>query len=138
MQDYYPVTCFNLALALMESGETREAREIAEEGINDLKEKVGGSQEAAWIPLLMAKLELASGRADKIDDYLRKAKSLGVEDQGALVYLAEVYALSGRKQEAIDTLRGVLESGYSDPYFLQIYPAFHSLQGDPGFHALFR
>jgi len=138
MQDYYPVTCFNLALALMESGETREAREIAEEGINDLKEKVGGSLEAAWIPLLMAKLELASGRADRIDDYLRKAKSLGVEDQGALVYLAEVYALSGRKQEAIDTLRGVLESGYSDPYFLQIYPAFHSLQGDPGFHALFR
>jgi len=138
MQDYYPVSCFNLALALLESGDTRAAEETADEGIKDLKAKVGGTWEAAWIPLLMAKLELAKGETDNVDNYIKQARSLGLKDQGARIYLAEVYALAGKNQEAIETLRQVLKSGYSDPYFLQIFPAFHALQNNPEFRALFR
>jgi len=138
MQDYYPSVCFYLALALRESAEIEAAKEIAEEGMNHLITEVGETWEAAWIPLLMAKLEMAGGKADKVDEYVNQAKSLGLNDQGAFIYLAEVYALSGKSNEAIDTLKQVLESGHSDPYFLQIFPAFHSLQTDPDFRTLFR
>ncbi len=137
MQGHYPTSCFDLSLALRESGNVQEAKEIAEEGIKDLKEKVGETWEAAWVPLMMAKLELAAGKTDKVADYIKQAHSLGLKDQGAHVYLAEVYALAGRDDEALDTLKNVLESGYHDPYFLQIYPAFQSLQNDQRFRSLF-
>ena len=138
MQGYYPGSCYNLALALRLSGEGEKAKQVARAGIDDLMEKVGDTWEMAWIPLLAAKLKIAGGEFDGIDGYVKQAKSLGLSDQGARVYLAEVYALSGKSGEAIDTLREVIESGHSDPYFLQIYPAFHSLQSDPRFQALFR
>jgi len=137
MQGHYPTSCFDLALALRESGDLQAAKEIAEEGIKDLKEKVGETWEAAWVPLMMAKLEMAAGKTDRVADYIKQAQSLGLKDQGAYVYLAEVYALEGRDDEAIDTLKNVLESGYHDPYFLQIYPAFQSLQKDRRFRSLF-
>ncbi len=138
MQGHYPTSCFDLALALRESGDPEEAKEIAAEGIQDLKKKVGERWEAAWVPLLMAKLEMAASETDKVAEYLRQADSLGFKDQGAYVYLAEVYALVERYDEAIDTLKNVLETGYHDPYFLQIYPAFHMLQNSRKFRSLFR
>jgi serine/threonine protein kinase/tetratricopeptide (TPR) repeat protein len=137
MQGHYPTSCFNLALALRESGDSQAAKEIAEEGIKDLKEKAGEIWEAAWIPFLMAKLEIAAGKTDKVADYIKLAQSLGLKDQDAYVNLAEVFALEGRDDEAIETLKNVLESGHYDPYFLQIYPAFQSLQNDQRFRSLF-
>ncbi len=137
MQDYYPNSCFHLALALKESGDIEAARKITEEGISDHLEKVGETWEAAWIPLMMAKLEILKGKKDKVDEYVNQAKSLGLNDQGAFIWLAEVYALSGKHEEAIDTLKQVLESGHSDPYFLHIYPAFQPIRNDPRFRALF-
>lgn len=138
MQGYYPVSCFDLALALRETGKIEEAGETAQEGINDLLEKVGKTWEAAWVPLLMAKLEIMSGSEEKVDEYISQAQSLGLNDQGAFIYLAEVYALAGKPLDAIHTIKQILEAGHGDPYFLQIYPAFHSLQNDPEFRALFR
>ena len=138
MSDYYPSVCFYLALALRESAEIESAKEIADEGISYLVKDVGKTWEAAWIPLMMAKLEMASGKVERVDEYIDQAKSLGVNDQGAQVYLAEVYALSGKSKEAIDTLKQVIESGHQDPYFLQIFPGFLPLQTDPDFRALFR
>ena len=138
MQDFYPSVCFYLALALRESGETDAAKKIAEEGIAELLKEVGDTWEAAWIPLMIAKLDIASGKVDRVDEYINQAKALGVNDQGATIYLAEVYALSGKSDEAIDTLKQVLESGHPDPYFLQIFPGFLSLQTDPDFRVLFR
>jgi tetratricopeptide (TPR) repeat protein len=138
MQDFYPSVCFYLALALRESGETDAAKKIAEEGIAELLKEVGDTWEAAWIPLMIAKLDIASGKVDRVDEYINQAKALGVNDQGANIYLAEVYALSGKSDEAIDTLKQVLESGHPDPYFLQIFPGFLSLQSDPHFRVLFR
>ncbi len=137
MQDYYPNSCFHLALALKESGDIEAARKITEEGISDHLEKVGETWEAAWIPLMMAKLEILKGKEDKVDEYVNQAKSLGLNDQGAFIWLAEVYSLSGKHEEAIDTLKQVLESGHSDPYFLHIYPAFQPIRNDPRFRALF-
>jgi tetratricopeptide (TPR) repeat protein len=137
MQDFYPSVCFYLALALRESGKTEAAKKIAAEGIDELLKEVGDTWEAAWIPLMIAKLEIASGKVDRVAEYVNQANALGGNDQGAQVYLAEVYALSGKSNEAIGTLKQVLESGYPDPYFIQIFPAFYSLQTDPDFRALF-
>jgi len=137
MQGHYPTSCFDLALALRESGDSETAKKVAEQGIMDLQEEVGEIWKAAWVPLMMAKLEMAAGKTEEVDKYLKQADSLGFKDQGAYVYLAEVYALAGREDEAIDTLKQVLESGYHDPYFLQIYPAFQALQNDQKFRSLF-
>ncbi|MCK4816891.1 tetratricopeptide repeat protein, partial [bacterium] len=137
IQGYYPTSCFDLALALREPGDTEAARKTAEEGIKDLTEKVGETWEAAWVPLVMAQLEIVKGKEDKVADYVNLAKSLGLNDQGDFIYLAEVYALSGKHEEAIDTLKQVLESGHNDPYFLHIYPAFQPIRNDPRFRALF-
>jgi serine/threonine protein kinase/tetratricopeptide (TPR) repeat protein len=138
MQGHYPTSCFDLALALRESGDLEAAKEIAEQGIKNLKEEAGETWVGAWVPLMIAKLEMAAGKTDKVADYIKQAHSLGFKDQGAYVYLAEVYALAGRSDEAINTLKQVLESGYHDPYFLQIYPAFLSLQDDQKFRSLFK
>jgi tetratricopeptide (TPR) repeat protein len=138
LPDYYPSVCFYLALALRESGEQEKAKNISNEGIEFLLKEVGETWEAAWVPLLMAKLDMACGRFERAEDYIKQAKSLGLNDQGAYIYLAEVYALAGKSREAIDTLKQVLELGHRDPYFLQIFPAFHSLQANPEFQALFR
>jgi tetratricopeptide (TPR) repeat protein len=138
MPDYYPSVCFYLALALRESGEQEKAKNIADEGIEFLLKEEGETWQAAWVPLLMAKLEMAGRKFDKTDDYIIQAKSLGLNDQGANVYLAEVYALAGKSSEAIDMLRQVIEAGHRDPFFLQIFPAFYALQTNPEFRALFR
>lgn len=138
MQGHYPTSCFDLALALRETGKIKEAKQTAQEGINELLENVGETWKAAWVPLLMAKLEIVSGKDEKIDEYIAQAKSLGLNDLGAHVYLAEVYALTGKNLEAVQTLKKVIEAGHGDPYFLQIYPAFHSLQKNPQFRALYR
>ncbi len=138
LSDYFASVCFYLALALRESGEIEAAKEIAEEGISFIFKNVGETWEAAWVPLLMAKLEMAGGKADRADEYVKQAMSLGLNDQGAHVYLAEVYALSGKSSEAIEKLKQVIESGHPDPFFLQIFPAFYSLQTNPDFRVLFR
>jgi tetratricopeptide (TPR) repeat protein len=137
-QEFYPSVCFYLAIALRESGDLEAAKRMADEGIDAFMKEVGETWQAAWIPLYMAMLELAGGETDMVDGYISQARSLGINDQGAKVYLAEVYALAGRANEAVATLKQVLESGHPDPYFLQIYPGFVSLQDNPDFRALFR
>jgi serine/threonine protein kinase/Flp pilus assembly protein TadD len=136
-QGYVPLSCFNLAMALRESGDAEAAKAAAEEGKSDLLEKVGESWDQAWIPLLLAKLEITGSKESVVDEYIDQAKSLGLNDQGANIYLAEVFALTGKHQEAIALLRQVLESGHDDPFFLLIYPAFQSIRNDPDFLALF-
>jgi tetratricopeptide (TPR) repeat protein len=140
ISELYPdsMQAYNNALALRESGKMEEAEKAAQEGVNELLENVGKKWEAAWVPLIMAKLEIVNGRDDKIDRYISQAKSLGLSDSGALIYLAEVFALTGKNLEAIQTLKKVIEAGHSDPYFLQIYPSFYSLQNNPQFQAIFR
>lgn len=137
MKGYYPVSCFDLALALRESGDKKEAKKIADQGIKDLIQKVGEKWKGAWIPLLMAKLELISGNQDKAREYLTQAETLGLNDQGAYVYMAEVQALLGNHDKAIQTLRKVLEAGHKDPYFLHLYPAFQPIRDNPKFRDLF-
>jgi serine/threonine protein kinase/Flp pilus assembly protein TadD len=137
MQGYYPVSCFDSALALRESGNEEAANKIAGEGIRELIKQVGETWEAAWIPLLMAKLTIMSGNEDKAREYLKQAETLGLNDQGAYIYMAEVQSLLGHHKKAVEILKQVLEAGHRDPYFLLIYPAFQPIRNEPEFRALF-
>jgi dipeptidyl aminopeptidase/acylaminoacyl peptidase len=51
--------------------------------------------------------------------------------------LAELYALLGQNDKSIETVKKALQSGYRDPYFPQILPAFQSIRNNPQFRALF-
>jgi len=134
---YLPLVSFDLAYALRISGDQNAARAVAAEGLEDLEAKTGNVSLQSWIPLLKAKLELAGGNRENVNTYIDQAFSIGNMDLGAKVYLAGIYALTDQPEKALETLSEVLESGYSDPYYLQLYPALHSLQDDPRFRRLF-
>ncbi|MGB6866019.1 MAG: hypothetical protein WBE11_10040, partial [Candidatus Aminicenantaceae bacterium] len=68
---------------------------------------------------------------------VRKAQEVGINDPNSMMNLAEYYALSGKKELAIETLKKAFELGYSDPYFPMIIPAFQSIRFEPEFKALF-
>jgi tetratricopeptide (TPR) repeat protein len=137
-QGFYPLTCFNLAVALKASGKIEDAKKNAAEGLSDLLKNVKKPWQAAWIPLMAAKLEILSGKEEGVENYVKQAESLGIGDLGAQVYMAEIFALTDKSSMAIQTLKKVIEAGHQDPYFLQIYPAFYSLQKNPNFQTLFR
>jgi hypothetical protein len=119
------------------SGDAAAAGAAAEAGLRDLEAKTANVSGKAWVPLLKAKLELAGGSRENVDRRLEEAFSFGPFDTGAKVYLAEIYALTDQADMALETLSEVLASGYSDPYYLHIYPAFQSIRSDPRFRALF-
>lgn len=138
LRGYLPLASFDLAYALLQAGDPAAAREAAGEGLKDLEAKTENVSRQAWVPLLTAKLELAGGSRENVDRYLEQAFSFGPIDTGAKVYLAEIYALTDQPEKALETLSEVLESGYSDPFYLLIYPAFQSIRKDPRFRALIK
>ena len=137
LRGYLPMANFDLAYAHLLSGDPAAASEAATEGLKDLEAKTEDVSGQAWVPLLTAKLELARGSRGSVDRYLEQAFSYGPLDTGAKVNLAEIYALTDQPDKALETLSEVLASGYSDPYYLHIYPAFQSLRDDPRFRRLF-
>ena len=54
-----------------------------------------------------------------------------------MMNLAEYYALSGKKEEAIETLKKAFDMGYPDPYFPMIIPAFQPIRFEAEFRAVF-
>ena len=55
----------------------------------------------------------------------------------ALMDIAGLQALLGRKQDALATIRKSRSSGYSDFFFPVIIPGFQPIRNDPEFKALF-
>ena len=54
-----------------------------------------------------------------------------------LEYLAEVYALTGRTQSALETLDQLLSvPSRITPHVIRLHPVYRSLRGDPAFDAL--
>ena len=137
LRGYLPIASFDLALAFLLSGDAEAARAAAEAGLKDLEAKTENVTGQAWVPLMTAKLELAGGNGGNVDRLLKESFSHGPLDTGAKVYLAEIYALTDQPEKALETLSEVLASGYSDPYYLHIYPAFQYIRKDPRFRALF-
>ena len=134
----YAWPCFDLALALAESGDLEAAKKVAAEGREAHLKTLKGFSPKGEDLILFGHFEAAAGRIDEARQYLKQALALGVKDKEAGVQLAELYALTGQKDLAIQTLKKTLAAGLEDPFFPLIIPAFQSVRNEPEFRALFK
>jgi len=133
----YAKECFNLALALLEAGEQQEAKRVAAEGQEALLKILEKTSPNAQNLLILAQLEWARGRMDETQRNLNEALKMGIKDPYTTMDLAELYAVLGEGMLAIKCIKNSLESGYGDPFFPLVFPAFQSIRNDPEFRALF-
>jgi serine/threonine protein kinase/Flp pilus assembly protein TadD len=133
----YPKSSFDLALALRESDELEEAKRAAAQGREAKLKELEGTSPNVQDLLILGELETLSGRIDEAKKYLDKALKEPIQDPYTSMNLAEIYALLGQDECAIETLKETLDSGYSDPFFPLILPAFQSIRDNPRFIALF-
>ncbi len=138
MQGNYTKASFDLAFALAESGDHRAANEAAAEGRDALLKLLDGATPHPQNLLVFGQLEAVSGNSSGAEKYLSQALELGIADPYTAMNLAELYALLGQNDKAIDAIKNAFRSGYPNPYFPQILPAFQSIRNDPKFKALFR
>jgi tetratricopeptide (TPR) repeat protein len=138
MQGTYTKASFNLAFALAESGDYKAANEVAAEGRDALLKLLDGAAPNAQNLLVFGQLEAVSGKISEAERYLNQALETGIPDPFTAINLAELYALLGQGDKSIDAIKNAFQSGYQDPYFPQILPAFQSIRNDPKFKALFK
>ena len=128
---------FDLALALRESGNPREARAIAEQASAAVLKKLKGARPGPFELAALGSLAAAAGQTDRASRYLEQAERFQKVDADTLMDIAELQALLGRKQDALATIRKSRSSGYSDFFFPVIIPGFQSMRNDSEFKALF-
>jgi tetratricopeptide (TPR) repeat protein len=136
---YLPNACFDLAYTLNLAGEPEKAAELAMEGEAHLRSEVADLSRHTWAPLILAKLAWVRGEEGETERYLNMA--LTREDSGNKefsVYFAEVYSLQGEHEKSLDKIGEAIESGMSDPFFLQLYAAFYPMRTDLRFTELFK
>lgn len=133
----YAGYCINLAIALVEAGESEAAKEATAEGQKELFERRKVAPLDTSELLIMGQLAAVGGQMSEAEQYLAKALEKGIKDPDTEMLLAEIYALTGQEELAIATLKRALDSGYPDYYFPLIIPAFQSIRNDSRFRALF-
>jgi serine/threonine protein kinase/Flp pilus assembly protein TadD len=129
---------FDLASALKEAGNRKEAEQIAAEAQATMLKDFGTAKPDARNTILLGKLSAISGKAGEGRAYLNKALEAGDEDPYTLMDLAGLYAVLGQEKPATATLKKSLEQGFSDPFFPVILPEFFSIRKNPDFRALFK
>jgi Flp pilus assembly protein TadD len=129
---------FDLASALKEAGNRKEAEQVAVEAQAALLKDFGTAKPDARNNILLGKLSAISGRAGESRAYLNKALEAGGEDPRTLMDLAGLYAVLGQEKPAVAALKKSLERGFSDPFFPVILPEFQSIRKSPEFRALFK
>jgi hypothetical protein len=128
---------FDLALALRESGNRREASAIAEGASAALLKKLKGATPGAFELAALGMLAEAAGQTGEASRYLAQAEGVRKADADALMNIAELQALLGRKQDALATIRKSQSSGFADFFFPVIIPGFQPIRNDPEFKAMF-
>jgi Flp pilus assembly protein TadD len=128
---------FDLALALRESGNPREANAIAERASAALLGKLNRATPGAFQLAALGQLAVAAGQTGEATRFLARAERAPAADANDLMDVAELQALLGRKQDALATIRKSQAAGYSDFFFPVIIPGFQPIRGDPEFKALF-
>jgi tetratricopeptide (TPR) repeat protein len=129
---------FDLASALKDAGNRKEAEQIAAEAQAAMLKDFGTTKPDARNNILLGKLSMISGKAGEGRAYLNKALEAGGEDPNTLMDLAGLYAVLGQEKPAIATLKKSLERGFSDPFFPVILPEFLPIRKSPEFRALFK
>jgi Flp pilus assembly protein TadD/predicted Ser/Thr protein kinase len=128
---------FDLALALRESGNRREASAIAEQASAALLKTLKGAKPGALELTTLGLLAAAAGNNGEASRYLMRAEQAPAPGANGLMEIAELQAVLGRKQDALAAIRKARAAGYSDYFFPVIIPGFQSIRNDPEFKALF-
>jgi Flp pilus assembly protein TadD len=127
-----------LALALWESGQGQEASAVLVAGRTTLEKKIVSTPASAGDWITLGAFEAAAGDFGRAGAHLNKAKAEDLKDANMLMDLAEVCALMGRPVQALEYIRKSLDSGFSDPFFPVLLPAFQSIRKNPEFRAIFK
>jgi tetratricopeptide (TPR) repeat protein len=130
--------CVALAMALRDSGQAAEAEKAVAEGRDFVAQRLQGKPAEVDDWVVLGALEAAGGDRGKAADYLGKVRAEGVTDPNSLMDLAELNALLGKNDTAIELIGKSLAAGYSDPFFPVILPEFRPLRAAPEFRALFK
>ena len=120
-----------LALALRANGDDAGARSLLKA---ELEKNRRGEQPQAGL-LEKAALLAASGAVDEAQRLIAGV-DLSRLPAARLPQVAEVHALSGRLDDAIDVLERAVEGHYHDIYYWNIMPTLAPLRGLPRFDAL--
>ena len=129
---------FDLASALKEAGNRREAERVASEAQAEMLKDFGTTKPDARNNILLGKLSTISGKAGEAQAYLNRALAAAATDANAILDLAGLYAQLGQVEQAVGLLKKALDRGYSDPFFPVILPDYLPIRKDPGFRALFK
>ncbi|MEW5900598.1 MAG: protein kinase [Acidobacteriota bacterium] len=133
-----PANSVALALALKQSGQIEEAVKAVAAGREALEKKHESSSVEASDWVYFGLLAAAGGESGKAEGYLQKALAVGIKNADVLMDLAELWALTGKTEQAIETLKKALAAGPSEFFFPVLLPGFHSIRNDPEFRALFK
>ncbi len=120
-----------LALALRAGGDTAEAEELLAGRIEAVQEAGTASEDGFDLAVLQAAL----GRTEQAEAWVAEADE-GTVPPALLSEMAEVLALIGRTDEALNMLERAAAAGYNDIFFWSIMPALAGLQDEPRFLAL--
>lgn len=133
----YVSSSLDLAIAIKFAGDEEMTKKVAAEGKEAHLKTMEEMAPNAQLFLVMALLDVVSGDLEEAEEYVRKAHEVGIIGPHSTMNLAEYYALLGKKELAIETLKKAFELGYSDPYFPLIIPAFQPIRFEPEFRAFF-
>jgi tetratricopeptide (TPR) repeat protein len=125
-----------LALALQESGQTEEARELLDAATERVRSAPPAGFSEATRLLVLAALDAVRGDRESAEERLEEALSGNVAGPVHQRTLAEVYSLLGKRDDGLEALRKAIESGREDIFFLRLKPTLRSLQDDPRFDKL--
>jgi Flp pilus assembly protein TadD len=127
-----------LGLALRMAGDAAEAAKVVAEAKDLLKKRLKTSSPDAQDLVIEGQLAAAMGQTKEAAGYLNRARALGATDPYSLLDIAELSALLGQKDLAIETLKKTLQAGYQDYFFPVLLPGFQPIARDPAFRALFK
>jgi len=120
-----------LALALRADVDEEGARRVLEVE----QEKIRRGEREGASPLEVAALQAAAGAVDEAQALIADV-DIATLPTARVPQMAEVYALSGRYDDAIDVLENAAKVHYPDIYYWNIMPTLAPLRGLPRFEAL--
>lgn len=119
-------------------GEHAKARELRQQLLRVLQLHIEWAPENARARILLAGIYAELEDPAHSLEELEKGIAYGPNDASLLVNAACTYALLGRKDEALATLRKAIENGYWHADTLARDSDLESLHGDPEFQALIK
>jgi tetratricopeptide (TPR) repeat protein len=127
---------FDLAFATARAGDLQAAAEIAHRGLVRIDERLADRSPNPHDLLMLGQLDVVAGDPAAARSRLVAVTATGVDDPRDMMHLAELFALLGERDRALETLAEALDAGYGDRYLARVLPALTTIRDDARFEAL--